>query len=256
MLKGPILIICPATVLRQWVREFHKWWPPFRVAILHNSGSGLISGGGEDGIGKRQRSFYSSTDEEDGSDDEDGGQSRRRRASSSSKTSSAQRGNIVSSRFKGKGRRFNSDDEYDNDEDNFFEDRRGKDRISRYAKKKQTNFKSNTGRGSNNGGMSGAAEALVSRIVEKGHVLVTTYSALRLHRKGIMKRKWSYAVLDEGHKIRNPDSDITLACKQIKTSHRIILSGTPIQNNLIELWSLFDFVFPGRLGVSQGSVSC
>jgi DNA excision repair protein ERCC-6 len=36
---GPSLIVCPATVLRQWVAEFHAWWPPLRVAILHSSGS-------------------------------------------------------------------------------------------------------------------------------------------------------------------------------------------------------------------------
>lgn len=50
------------------------------------------------------------------------------------------------------------------------------------------------------------------------------------------------------HQIRNPDAGVTLAAKQIRTPHRIILSGSPIQNNLRELWSLFDFVFPGRLG--------
>ena len=48
--------------------------------------------------------------------------------------------------------------------------------------------------------------------------------------------------------IRNPEADITIACKQLRTSHRIILSGTPLQNNLKELWSLFDFVYPGKLG--------
>lgn len=36
---GPTLIVCPATVMHQWVKEFHKWWPPFRVAVLHGSGS-------------------------------------------------------------------------------------------------------------------------------------------------------------------------------------------------------------------------
>lgn len=41
---------------------------------------------------------------------------------------------------------------------------------------------------------------------------------------------------------------VTLICKQIRTVHRLVLTGTPIQNNLRELWSLFDFVFPGRLG--------
>lgn len=64
----------------------------------------------------------------------------------------------------------------------------------------------------------------------------------------LLPRQWGYCVLDEGHKIRNPNSDISLAAKAVKTPHRIILSGTPIQNNLTELWSLFDFVFPGRLG--------
>lgn len=81
-----------------------------------------------------------------------------------------------------------------------------------------------------------------------GHVVITTYVGLRIYSNIILPRQWGYCVLDEGHKIRNPNSDISLAAKGIKTPHRIILSGTPIQNNLTELWSLFDFVFPGRLG--------
>ena len=36
---GPVLIVCPATVMQQWVAEFHKWWPPFRVAVFHGTGS-------------------------------------------------------------------------------------------------------------------------------------------------------------------------------------------------------------------------
>lgn len=36
---GPVLIVCPATVMHQWVAEFHKWWPPFRVAVFHGTGS-------------------------------------------------------------------------------------------------------------------------------------------------------------------------------------------------------------------------
>ena len=51
-----------------------------------------------------------------------------------------------------------------------------------------------------------------------------------------------------GLKIRNPDAEVTIACKRLRTPHRLLLSGTPIQNDLRELWSLFDFVFPGRLG--------
>ncbi len=36
---GPVLIVCPATVMHQWVSEFHSWWPPFRVAVLHGTGT-------------------------------------------------------------------------------------------------------------------------------------------------------------------------------------------------------------------------
>ena len=55
-------------------------------------------------------------------------------------------------------------------------------------------------------------------------------------------------VLDEGHQIRNAEAEISILCKRIPSFHRIILTGTPIQNSLKELWSLFDFVCPGLLG--------
>ena len=80
------------------------------------------------------------------------------------------------------------------------------------------------------------------------HVLITTYECARLYRHLLLHREWGYAVLDEGHKIRNPDAAITLTCKQLLSTHRLILTGAPIQNNLVELWSLFDFIFPGKLG--------
>lgn len=46
-------------------------------------------------------------------------------------------------------------------------------------------------------------------------VLVTTYAGVRIYRDLLLSRKWDYVVLDEGHKIRNPDSEITLVCKQV-----------------------------------------
>ncbi|KAF6256644.1 P-loop containing nucleoside triphosphate hydrolase protein [Scenedesmus sp. NREL 46B-D3] len=79
-------------------------------------------------------------------------------------------------------------------------------------------------------------------------VLLTTYEQLRLNRELLLPVRWGVAVLDEGHKIRNPDAEVTLASKQLQTVHRIIMSGSPIQNRLSELWSLFDFIFPGKLG--------
>ncbi|XP_023085924.1 DNA excision repair protein ERCC-6 isoform X4 [Piliocolobus tephrosceles] len=132
---GPTVIVCPTTVMHQWVKEFHTWWPPFRVAILHETGS--------------------------------------------------------------------------------------------YTHKK---------------------EKLIQDVAHCHGILITSYSYIRLMQDDISRYDWHYVILDEGHKIRNPNAAVTLACKQFRTPHRIILSGSPMQNNLRELWSLFDFIFPGKLG--------
>ncbi|XP_061693616.1 DNA excision repair protein ERCC-6 [Syngnathoides biaculeatus] len=132
---GPTIIVCPATVMHQWVKEFHTWWPTFRVAVLHETGS----------------------------------------------------------------------------------------------------FTSNK-------------EKLIPEIASCHGILITSYSAVRKRQDTLQRYDWHYIILDEGHKIRNPNAGVTQACKQFRTPHRFILSGSPMQNNLKELWSLFDFVFPGKLG--------
>jgi len=80
------------------------------------------------------------------------------------------------------------------------------------------------------------------------YVFVTTFENVRRNEDIYINHRWSYVIIDEAQKIRNPNADITLVCKRFKTPHRLALSGTPIQNDLRELWSIFDFVFPGRLG--------
>ncbi|XP_068597431.1 DNA excision repair protein ERCC-6 [Brachionichthys hirsutus] len=132
---GPTIIVCPATVMHQWVKEFHTWWPPFRVAVLHETGS--------------------------------------------------------------------------------------------FTSKKAK---------------------LIPEIATCHGVLITSYSAVRNMQDMLQRWDWHYIILDEGHKIRNPSAGVTTACKQFRTPHRFILSGSPMQNNLKELWSLFDFAFPGKLG--------
>ncbi|KAL4918690.1 SNF2 family N-terminal domain-containing protein [Aspergillus aurantiobrunneus] len=162
MLTKPLIVACPATVMKQWVNEFHRWWPPFRVSILHTSGSGMVNIKNES---SREDALMSGTYGSSGS----------------------------SSGLK-------------------------------------------------------AARKVVKRVVEEGHVLVTTYSGLQSYSSLLIPVEWGGAILDEGHKIRNPNTSITMHCKELRTPHRIILSGTPMQNNLTELWSLFDFIFPMRLG--------
>eukprot|EP00903_Cladosiphon_okamuranus_P019263 g17709.t1 len=98
-------------------------------------------------------------------------------------------------------------------------------------------------------GSSGKLRALIRRVLGWPHVVVvTSYEGMKSLKALLLPCNWDYCVLDEGQRIRNPDAEVTLMCKQIRTVHRLVLTGTPIQNNLRELWSLFDFVFPGRLG--------
>ncbi|KAK4693524.1 DNA excision repair protein ERCC-6, partial [Lecanoromycetidae sp. Uapishka_2] len=161
----PIIVVAPPTVMKQWVNEFHTWWPPFRVSILHTSGSGMID------FGREAR----------------------------------------------------------------YEDELMSRAPSLHVRKPLTKSQK-------------SAKQIVDRVAKDGHVLVTSYSGLQTYADLLIPMDWEYAVLDEGHKIRNPNTAITIYCKELRTVNRVILSGTPMQNNLVELWSLFDFVFPMRLG--------
>ncbi|EAN85915.1 putative DNA excision repair protein [Trypanosoma cruzi] len=91
-------------------------------------------------------------------------------------------------------------------------------------------------------------EKLIQSIRSTPAVLLTTYAAVRQHCHLLHTARFQYVILDEGHKISNPEATVTLAAKSFPTPHRLILSGTPIQNTLKELWCLFDFVRPGLLG--------
>ncbi|KAL1228463.1 DNA excision repair protein [Trichinella pseudospiralis] len=132
---GPVLIVCPATLLFHWVQELHHWWPLFRVVILHESGS--------------------------------------------------------------------------------FE---------------------------------GPRENLIRSIIKSRGILITSYGMMLRFENVLLQQHWHIAVLDEGHLIRNPDAKLTKIVKQLRTPYRIIITGSPMQNSLRELWSLFDFVYPGLLG--------
>ena len=79
-------------------------------------------------------------------------------------------------------------------------------------------------------------------------LVITSYDIARLDSRILSEIAWRYVVLDEGHYIKNPDADRSKAIKTINGRHKLLLTGTPIQNNLEELWSLFDFVMPNYLG--------
>ncbi|KAK7263812.1 hypothetical protein RJT34_31409 [Clitoria ternatea] len=85
----------------------------------------------------------------------------------------------------------------------------------------------------------------------KHNVIITSFDVVRKDIDYLGQLLWNYCILDEGHIIKNAKSKVTLAVKQLKAQHRLILSGTPIQNNIMDLWSLFDFLMPGFLGTER-----
>ncbi|KAK4703463.1 TATA-binding protein-associated factor, partial [Phenoliferia sp. Uapishka_3] len=90
-------------------------------------------------------------------------------------------------------------------------------------------------------------ERLVADISNYDAVIIS-YDILRNDIDALGALDWHYCILDEGHIIKNGKTKLTKAVKTLRAVHRLILSGTPIQNNVLELWSLFDFLMPGFLG--------
>src|SRR5271154_2646535 len=93
-------------------------------------------------------------------------------------------------------------------------------------------------------------QRLRSQITEND-IVITSYDICRNDTEMICKYNYNYCVLDEGHIIKNAKAKVTIAVKKVNANHRLILSGTPVQNNVLELWSLFDFLMPGFLGTEK-----
>jgi len=80
---------------------------------------------------------------------------------------------------------------------------------------------------------------------------VTTYETLARDIEFVSKVPFYYVVLDEATKIKNPDAQRTQAIKSINAMHRLALSGTPVENRLTEMWSIFDFLIKGLFGTQS-----
>lgn len=95
-------------------------------------------------------------------------------------------------------------------------------------------------------GHAAARAALLPRACTQCELVICSYDTLRSDAAALQAIRWDYIVLDEGHVIRNAHAKVALAAKQLVGARRLILSGTPLQNNAVELWSLFDFLMPVR----------
>lgn len=79
-------------------------------------------------------------------------------------------------------------------------------------------------------------------------VLLTTYTVVRNDIHLLSRITWEYVVLAEAQKIKNADTATAKACKELLAKSKLVITGTPIENRLSELWSLYDFLMPSYLG--------
>lgn len=191
-INKPILIVCPATVMKQWFTELSTWWPSFRCVIFHSMGA--IFDRQMDEIDKEAVDRFLLNNEDIDYDD------------------------------------------YVNEQ------------ISISKENEVLNRKTTKRNVTKIATLANHLKNTLENIKEKGHVIITTYAGLQTNSKLLLAEEYDYVVLDEGHKIRNANTSVAITAKKLKCENRLILSGTPIQNNLNELWSLFDFIYPGKLG--------
>lgn len=76
------------------------------------------------------------------------------------------------------------------------------------------------------------------------NVLLTSYEFVMLDKADLTKTQWQYIIVDEGHRIKNKEAKLSKVLRTYKSANRLLLTGTPLQNNLEELWSLLNFLLP------------
>jgi superfamily II DNA or RNA helicase len=95
---------------------------------------------------------------------------------------------------------------------------------------------------------SGAARHNLRKQIPQHDLIVTNYALLRRDLEELQKFPFRALILDEAQFIKNPGAQVTQSVKQLKAEHRLALTGTPLENRLLDLWSIVDFIQPGYLG--------
>ena len=96
--------------------------------------------------------------------------------------------------------------------------------------------------------LSGPKRAKAYPAIPHADIVITSFALLQRDIEKLKKHSFKFAILDEAQLIKNPQAKVSIAARQLKALHRLCLSGTPVENNLTELWSLFHFLIPGFLG--------
>lgn len=94
----------------------------------------------------------------------------------------------------------------------------------------------------------GKYHGLDRKLDTKLDVILTTYAIMRIDIEEMKSKTWGMIIVDEAQNIKNPDTAQTMSIKILKSDIKIAMTGTPVENRLTELWSIFDFINTGYLG--------
>lgn len=97
----------------------------------------------------------------------------------------------------------------------------------------------------------GITNLLQPNWLDQEKLILTTYETIRSYEFSLARQEFAFLVCDEAQKIKNPAAIATLAIKKQKARFKIACTGTPVENHLVDLWNLFDWIQPGLLGTVQ-----
>ncbi|KAG2090129.1 SNF2 family N-terminal domain-containing protein [Suillus discolor] len=211
----PFLIVCPLSVLHNWIEEFQKFAPTIPVCMYHGTPAERAD---------LRRTVMRAPDAQEAADDEVMVKTPRNRKGKSKKAP-ARKASAPKRKTKGRPTKRRKTDV---DEDDGLQ----ADDDDEDASDVEDNRIPTT------------SDTLPPQTHASFPVVVTTYEMILKDRVHLATYNWGYIVVDEGHRLKNLDCKLMQEIKKYPSAGRMILTGTPLHNNLAELWSLLNFILP------------
>ncbi|TDL18206.1 hypothetical protein BD410DRAFT_793521 [Rickenella mellea] len=225
---SPFLIVCPLSVLHNWVDEFAKFAPSIPVCMYHGTPAERAE--------LRRTVMRPVEDEDDKKTSDVKSPAPKRRKVSYKKKKKPAKPTRRGARRKARAATppVESEDDNDDDDDGDYKDNDDEEdeqwdedepiEVPRRKEKQDTQPPSTF------------------------PVVITTYEMIIKDAPHLSKYNWGYIVVDEGHRLKNFDCKLMQEIKKYSSAGRMILTGTPLHNNLAELWSLLNFILPDIFG--------